>query len=197
MERTLTAKGLATRKRIVEGAAVLMRAEGVARTSLDSVCASTGTGKSQLFHYFPAGKDALLVAVAEHEAASVLADQEPYLSELTSWDAWTKWRDILIARYAALGSRCPLGVLTTQLGPTSPTSERIANDLLVTWQNHIRTGIESMQSIGQIRQTIDAATASAALISGIYGGVVILLATGSTTHLQASLDMSIEDLKSL
>lgn len=196
MERTLTAKGLATRQRIIEGAAGLIREEGVAKTSLDDVCASTGTGKSQLFHYFPEGKDALLVAVAEHEAASVLADQEPLLSGLTSWDAWAQWRDVVVARYEALGSRCPLGVLTTQLGPTSPTSERIAIDLLFTWQGRIRSGIEAMQAMGEIRATLDSSIAAEAIVAGIYGGVVIMLATGTTDHLRSALDGAIRSLQS-
>ena len=53
---TLTAKGTATRARIIEGAAAAIRAEGVAATTLDDVCSRTHTSKSQLFHYFPGGQ---------------------------------------------------------------------------------------------------------------------------------------------
>ncbi len=53
MERALTAKGTATRARIVEGAAQLIRERGVANVSLDDIRAVTSTSKSQLFHYFP------------------------------------------------------------------------------------------------------------------------------------------------
>ncbi|MFG1962444.1 TetR/AcrR family transcriptional regulator [Nonomuraea sp. NPDC049028] len=51
-----TAKGRATRARIVMGAAELLREQGVALTTLDDIRGRTGTSKSQLFHYFPAGK---------------------------------------------------------------------------------------------------------------------------------------------
>jgi AcrR family transcriptional regulator len=57
----------------------------VAAVTLDDICHRTHTSKSQLFHYFPAGKDQLLLAVAQHEADRVLSDQEPYLSNLGSW----------------------------------------------------------------------------------------------------------------
>jgi AcrR family transcriptional regulator len=53
MPGTLTAKGLATRQRIIDGAAAEIREHGIAATTLDDVRARTGTSKSQLFHYFP------------------------------------------------------------------------------------------------------------------------------------------------
>jgi AcrR family transcriptional regulator len=54
-----TPKGQATRARIVEGAAKGLRENGVAFTTLDDIRERTGTSKSQLFHYFPDGKDQL------------------------------------------------------------------------------------------------------------------------------------------
>ena len=68
----LTAKGEATRQRIIDGAAAEIRVRGAVATTLDDMLARTGTSKSQLFHYFPNGKDQLLLAVAEQEAARVL-----------------------------------------------------------------------------------------------------------------------------
>ena len=98
MARTLTRKGAATRQRIVEGAAAEIRERGVLRTTLDDVLARTGTSKSQLFHYFPDGRDALLLAVARFEADRVLADQQPHLGDLSTWAAWQDCGDALVAR---------------------------------------------------------------------------------------------------
>ena len=72
--QNLTAKGLATRRRIIEGAAAEIRERGVAVTTLDDVRARTQTSKSQVFHYFPGGKEQLLLAVAQHEAELVLSE---------------------------------------------------------------------------------------------------------------------------
>ena len=58
----------ATRQRIIDGAAAEIRVNGAVATTLDDVMAHTGTSKSQLFHYFPRGKEQLLLAVAEQEA---------------------------------------------------------------------------------------------------------------------------------
>src|SRR5882757_10980906 len=89
----LTVKGAATRQRIIEGAAMHLRADAPGDVTLDEIRSITGTSKSQIFHYFPSGKDELLLAVAQHEADRVLSDQQPHLGTLDSWAAWERWRD--------------------------------------------------------------------------------------------------------
>ena len=107
--RVLTAKGSATRDRIVAGAAALIRDRGVTEVGLDDIRAATATSKSQLFHYFPDGKVELLHAVAIHEAAAVIADQQPQIDELTSWKASrcgaTWWSTSTPVRVTAARSR--------------------------------------------------------------------------------------------
>src|SRR5260370_12165705 len=120
MRKELTAKGKVTGNRIVEGAAVVLREKGVSAATLDDVMARTQTSKSQVFHYFPAGKDELLLAVAQCEADQVLEDQQPYLGCLDSWDAWQQWRDVGVDRYEAQGGQCPLRSLFLHLGPSPP-----------------------------------------------------------------------------
>ena len=60
----LTHKGAATRQRIIESAAEVIREAGVGDTTLDDIRMRTATSKSQLFHYFPDGRSHLLLAVA-------------------------------------------------------------------------------------------------------------------------------------
>jgi AcrR family transcriptional regulator len=190
----LTAKGTSTRQRIVEGAAAEFREQG-ATTTLDDVRSRTATSKSQLFHYFPGGKEELLVAVARFEADRVLADQQPHLSRLTSWPAWDRWRDAVVDRYRAQGQACPLSSLVTQLGRNTPGARAIVTQLLAQWEAEIGVGIREMQAGGKIEAGLDADQAAAALLAGIQGGVLIMLATGQLTHLEAALDVGIRHLR--
>lgn len=194
-QRTLTEKGQATRQRIVEGAAAAIRANGVAATSLDDIRAATGTSKSQLFHYFPDGRAELLRAVTRHEAERVLDDQQPYLGELTSWPAWRSWRDLVVTRYREQGRQCPLGTLHQQLGPDDPAADEIVTGLLHRWQAALTTGVRAMQAAGEVGPGVDAERTAAALLAGLQGGVVMLLATGSTANLEAALDLALDRLK--
>jgi AcrR family transcriptional regulator len=191
----LTSKGTATRARIIEGAAAEIRAAGVAATTLDDIRSRTRTSKSQLFHYFPAGKEQLLLAVAQHEADRVLSDQEPFLSNLRSWADWSAWRDAVVDRYRRQGQHCPLSVVTSQLGPASPGAQAVTTQLFRQWQQAIRNGIADLQGQGLIRADLDADQSAAALLAGVQGGVVILLATGQLAHLEAALDVGIASLR--
>lgn len=193
--QNLTPKGRATRQRIVEGAAAEIRMRGVAATTLDDIRARTQTSKSQLFHYFPDGKDQLLLAVAEYEARMVLDDQQPYLGELTSWAAWQRWRDVVVDRYRRQGQHCPLAVLMSEIGRTTPGAEAVTAALITQWHNEIAGGIRDMQGQGKITRTVDAETAAAALLAGIQGGVGIMLATGDLSFLEAALDHGIGALR--
>jgi AcrR family transcriptional regulator len=191
---TLTAKGTATRQRIIDGAATYLLRDEPGEVTLDDIRAITGTSKSQIFHYFPGGKEELLLAVANHEADRVLSDQQPHLGTLTSWASWERWREAVLARYRAQGRHCPLAALMSQIGNTAGAAE-VSSALLTNWQAHICSGIEQMQGTGKIRSSLDADKAASAVIAGIQGGVQVLRATGSTASLEATLDLLIDYLR--
>lgn len=191
----LTRKGAATRQRIVEGAASEMRRLGIFSLTLDDVMRCTSTSKSQLFHYFPGGKDELLLAVARHEASGVISDQQPELASLNSWSAWRSWRDKVVERYREQGPNCPLNVVMGQLGPTTEGARAVVRELYARWEGELATGIRAMQSQGEIDAALDAGRGARALLAGIQGGVLIHLATGSLEHLEAALDQGIEFLR--
>ncbi|MCQ4211187.1 TetR/AcrR family transcriptional regulator [Streptomyces longispororuber] len=191
----LTAKGAQTRRRIIDGAAAEIRERGAAGTTLDDVRARTSTSKSQIFHYFPGGKEELILAVAAAEADQVLADQQPHLGRLDGWADWQKWRDVVVRRYEQQGVHCPLGVLITELGRATPAAQELTARLLDRWQAALRTGVETMQRRGEIDPALDADRTAAALIAAVQGGVVILMSTGRISHLEAALDTTLALLR--
>lgn len=191
----LTAKGERTRLRIIRGAADEIREYGVGVTTLDDILFRTRTSKGQLFHYFPDGKEQLLLAVAQHEARRVLDDQQPHLGQLTTWRAWQAWRTAVVERYREQGTNCPLSVLMTELGRSTPAARAITTQLINQWEHDIFEGVRSMQGSGRISATVDARRAAQALLAGIQGGVSILLVTGEISHLEAALDTGIAALR--
>lgn len=191
---TLTRKGAATRQRILDGAAAHIREFGVAATTLDDVLSRTATSKSQLFHYFPGGREELLLAVARFEADRVLEDQQPQLGYLTSWQAWREWRDKVVERYRRQGRHCPLNSVMSYLGNTTPAAQAVVSELMSRWQREIGAGVRHMQAIGEIDPGLDPDRAAAAVLACIQGGVLIQLSTGEITHLEAALDMAIAHL---
>lgn len=190
----LTPKGRATRQRIVDGAAEEIRVNGAVATTLEDVMSHTGTSKSQLFHYFPNGKDQLLLAVAEQEAARVISDQQPHLGQLTSWAAWQRWRDVVVERYRTQGPLCPLSTVMSEIART-PGAQAVTSTLIDRWRTEIELGVRAMQAQGKIDAGTDASRAAAALLAGIQGGVLVLMNTGDLSYLEAALDVGIAALR--
>ena len=95
--RRLTARGAATKARIIEAADQLMYERGVASTTLADVRASSGTSKSQLYQHF-AEKDALVKEVIEARAEALLSQQRRRLTRVESLRGLELWRDELVPR---------------------------------------------------------------------------------------------------
>lgn len=195
MTTALTPKGETTRARIVASAAEVLREQGVASATLDDMRNRSGTSKSQLFHYFPDGKDQLLLAVAQYEADRVLDDQQPYLGCLDSWQAWYRWRDTVVQRYEAQGEQCPMGSLFQHIGRSTPGAQAIVVELMRQWQQSLAAGVQALHDRGLISTQVDVEQAAAALLAGIQGGVSLLLSTGQSVHLRAALDFWITQLR--
>ncbi|WP_326594859.1 TetR/AcrR family transcriptional regulator [Streptomyces sp. NBC_01803] len=191
----LTDKGAATRNRIIDGAVAEIRERGAATTTLDDIRARTSTSKSQIFHYFPGGKEELLLAVTAREADRVLEDQQPHLGDLATWQAWQDWRDAVVRRYAEQGIHCPLGVLINELGRSTPAARTLTAQLIEQWQAALRAGVQRMQETGEVDQQLDADRTAAALVAAVQGGVTILMSTGRIAYLEAALDTSLTLLR--
>jgi AcrR family transcriptional regulator len=191
----ITGKGRATRQRIIEAAASVVRARGVGGTGLDEIRAAAAVSSSQLFHYFPDGKNQLLLAVAGYEADQVLAGQQPLLGHLTSWAAWESWSDALYERYRAQGERCELSALADHLDPADGAVRAVITGMYDRWRASLADGIRSLQAQGEARPDLDPGGTASAVLAGIQGGVIMMLATGSPDHLRAALDASLQLLR--
>jgi AcrR family transcriptional regulator len=195
MERVLTARGAATRARIIKGAVELMRRHGPANVGLDDIRAATATSKSQLFHYFPDGKSDLLLAVAAYEAEQVLADQQPMLGDLTDWARWEAWRDRVVERYRTQGRNCALTALTAQLGLSDPATRTVINGMYATWRGFLADGVRALAAAGQTAPGADPDRIATTLLTAISGGATMLQATDDIRYLETALSDVLETFR--
>ena len=193
----LTAKGAATRARIVEAAADLVLARGYGGTSLDDIRAGTSTSKSQLFHYFPGGKSELAHALAELQAERVLDAQRPWLDTLDTWDAWKGWRNAVLAHY---GSQphwgCPIGALASELAGRDPVRAAEVAAHMDRWCGLLRAGLERMRAAGTLRADADPAYLALAIFAALQGGLLLTQTMHSLEPLRAALDGALAALRS-
>ena len=187
--KRLTARGAATRRRIVAAAADLALKRGVGETSLDDVMAASGASKSQLYHYF-ADKDELLREAAALQAERVLAAHGPLLEALDSLAAMRRWRDAVLALNRRTG--CPLGALVYQL----PRSARARADggrrrARRFGAGGSRRGSSRMQARGELAPDAAPADIALAVLSAVQGGLLLSRSAKSDRPLELAFDMAL------
>jgi AcrR family transcriptional regulator len=192
---SLTAKGAATRDRIVVAAADLVLTRGARGTSLDDIRAATQTSKSQLFHYFPAGKDELIEAIARLQAERVLDAQRPYLDRLDSWPAWDDWRAAVIEHYASQRHlRCPIGALTAELIASEPERAALLTAFMDRWRGFLTAGVRRMTENGLLALETDSERLALSVFASLQGGLALMGMSDSIEPLRAALDGALDAL---
>jgi TetR/AcrR family transcriptional repressor of nem operon len=191
-----TARGLATRERIVTAAAELMFERGVAGTSTPDVRDAAGVSSSQIYHYF-ADKSALTRAVIEFQTARILSGQKALLSRLDSREALRDWRDAIVALEHELGCRggCPLGSLAGELAEHDPVARAALAESFTLWTEAIRDGLRDMIDRGVLSDDADPHRLALALMAALQGGLILAQAQRSTEALEAGLDAMIERIE--
>src|SRR5215471_18869901 len=191
--RRLTARGAATRARIVAGAASLVYERGIAGTSLDDVMAATGTSKSQLYHYF-ADKDALICEVIKAQLGRIIAAQEAGLHEVSSWDGLQRWCDHFVtATRATQGAGgCPLGSLVGELADQSEPARRMLAQCFAEWQSYLCEGFTAMRNNGELAAQADPADLALTMLSALEGGLLMAQTMRSARPLELTLNMALQ-----
>ena len=93
-DQPLTAKGRATRERVVQAAAEVILTDGLSSLSMAKVRNAATVSGSQLAHYF-ADKRALIRAVIGRQMQVVLNfHRQPRLGGLQSFDDFERWIDL-------------------------------------------------------------------------------------------------------
>ena len=192
-----TSRGAATRARIVEATADLVLTRGVRATTLDDVRAATGTSKSQLFHYFPAGKADLVRAVVLRQTERVLQGQRLLLSELDGFAALERWRNAIVAvqRERSCVGGCPLGSLASEVAEHDDQARTLLAGSFEQWQALLRDGLAAMRVAGTLREDADPEALALATVASLQGGLLLAQATRSTRPLEVALDAALAHLR--
>ncbi len=193
--RGLTRKGQATRERIVATAADLIFEKGVDHTTIDDVRTAANVSSSQLYHYFD-DKPALVRAVVEHQADTIVGGQEQF--DLSSLRGFRKWREFVVSYERSLNCRggCPIGSLGGQLSETDQDARETLAVGFKRWEQTIRTGLRSMQELGRLRRQADPDKLALATLAALQGGLLLSQIERNTRPLEAALDAMIDLIES-
>ena len=195
----MTARGEATRARMISSAADLMYVRGVNAVTLDDVRAATGTSKSQLYKHFPAGKPELVRAVVALRAEQILVREEQRLARLKSMSGLRRWRDALVQGAALQGGAygCALGRMVVELSDQDEQARTSLSGHFATWEGLLAAGFRRMQDDGILPARADPDALATGLMAALQGGYLLAQADHDVTPMATALDMALAHIESL
>lgn len=193
-----TVRGRRTREAIVDAAAGLMEARGIGATGVGDVLRVSGTGKSQLYHYFR-GKRDLVLAVIDRQLEKVLAAQ-PALGEPTGeepGDEVRAWAASIYELHRDGGGpfACPLGVLSGQVDDDPAWREHQAA-AFAQWERRIAALlVRGQRDGGGVDPSRDAGEMAVAVLAAVQGGLMLARVHRDLHVLALALDAAVDHVR--
>jgi AcrR family transcriptional regulator len=193
----VTAKGRATRDRIVAAAATMMCNRGVAATSTEDVQAAANVSSSQIYHYF-ADKRSLTRAVIEYQTDAIVGRQETMLARLDTVDALRTWAEFVVTLQRKRGYRggCPLGTLASELAENDTDAREDLAAGYRRWNQAIRTGLAAMADRGEFQPGTDVDRLAIALLTALQGGLLLSKTLRDGEPLETALGTMLDHIES-
>src|SRR5690242_3542273 len=174
-EQRLTAKGRATRDRIVQAAAQLIVTEGLSAANMENVRRAASVSGSQLAHYF-ADKAALIRAVIRRQIGVVLDfHRQPTLRGLASFDDFERWIDLNMRYLRRIGcaGTPTYHALTAQLAKSDDTTRDALAAGYRQWIELLEKSIQRMKDAGLLIPDADPRRLAWVIVASHQGGGVL------------------------
>ena len=138
----MTARGRASRERIVAGVAEVVAEHGVRAVSLEQVLAAAGASKSQLYHYF-GGRDQLMEAAVGYRCDQVLGGLTEAFAAVATMDDLERTLAGFVAQYEQSPSGCPIGSLASDVAEHHEEGSRAGRGRLRGLGGPVRRGVRT------------------------------------------------------
>ncbi len=174
-DRRLTAKGRATRDRIVKVAAELILSEGLSALNMDALRKAASVSGSQLAHYFT-DKRALIRAVVARQIDVVLDfHRQPKLRALDTFDDFERWIYLnmrYLRRIGYSGTPTYHG-LAGQLGKSDTATRDTLAAGYRQWIELLQNAIQQMKDHGVLVARADPRELALVIVSAHQGGATL------------------------
>jgi TetR/AcrR family transcriptional repressor of nem operon len=189
--RRLTARGVATRGRIVAAADELMRMQGVNPTTLDEVTAASGCSKSQLYRHF-SDKEALVREVIALRAVEVLEREERYLQRADSFRGLERWRRAVLQRVSMRNGAfgCELGSMVCELADQDDRARTDLEQHFGSWESLLAGTFQRMRENGTLGADAEPDELATGLMAALQGGYLLAQASHSPEPMRIALEMA-------
>ena len=171
------------RNRLIETTAALLQEQGYRNTGLNQIIAESGTPKGSLYHYFPGGKNELVIA-ALHAAAGTVHQQLQQTLPLcpdpfTAWVALTQhFSQQLVASEFRKG--CPVANVSLEQAALNPPIQAACAAAYQQWESTLADFLEAHTQPRELAPTLLSLLEGALLLSRARLSIEPLQATHAT-----------------
>src|ERR1700751_771096 len=177
-EQRLTAKGRATRDRIVQAAAELIVTQGLSASNMENVRRAASVSGSQLANYF-ADKSALIRAVIRRQIGVVLDfHRQPKLRDLDSFDDFERWIDLNMRYLRRIGyfGTPTYHALAGQLAKSDDSTRAALASGYGQWVQLLAQAIQRMKDGGVVVADADPRRLALVIVGAHQGGGTLAFA---------------------
>lgn len=184
------------RDRILTVAADLFHARGIHAVGLDEILERSGTGKSQLYHYF-GSKDGLVRAVVERHARLLEEQALPGTGPIGSFPDLVAWFDGFLDHLRAHGTErtCPMATIAAGLDPSGDELLSTIAAIFDRARERIRSYFEALATQGRLSEGTDPGACADLCLTTMQGGLVLARVHGSVEPFERAARLVLVSLR--
>jgi TetR/AcrR family transcriptional regulator, transcriptional repressor for nem operon len=189
--RRLTARGAATRDRIVEAAAQLFYERGVRQTGNEDIRREAGVSGSQLNHFFASREDLVRAVLARRTAEAAAPERIAGLGRPATLPALREWADQYVEHWQDRLGGCRVGSIAAETLKSGYALDDDVADAFEQWRTALETGLSALRENGELAPDADVENLSLVLLTSLQGGLLLTQARQDVAPLRAALDAAL------
>lgn len=195
MGRGTTAKGEATKRRILDAAADLFHARGINATSMGEVLRAANAGKGQFYQHFKSRAELIQQVLKRHRA---VIEQEFRPADIRSWADLRRFMDGHIQAQARFRFQrgCPLGTAAYALQAHQSEPRRLLHEAFSAVRRSVAGFLEQEQHAHRLASRADPKKLADFVVACLQGGLLLALLEADGCPGQAAVDEAFAHLES-
>jgi len=172
----LSAKGEATKNRIVETAQLLFHLQGFSNTSMDNIIKKSGVKKGNLYFYFKS-KDELGYAVLNRFTEDFMRHQQHHLTNKTARPLQNIYgmMDSMGKHLQEMSCRggCPFGNFAIEMSDIHEGFRKRVEKVFDTWIDQLQRVLDAAKQEGELNSSVDSRALAQLLVAAMEGATML------------------------
>lgn len=189
--RRLTARGAATRERIVGAAARLFYERGVRNTGNEDIRREAEVSGSQLNHFFATREDLVRAVLDRRTAEASDPGRIPGLGRPATLAALRDWADEYVEHWQDRLAGCRVGSIAAETLKSGFSLDDEVAGAFERWRAALEAGLLALREHGELVPDTDVRELSLVLLAALQGGLLLTQAQQDVAPLRAALGAAV------